>query len=1033
MKRLWMGTGALALQATVAHALPVGMLLEEAGTQSDVEWRTLESPHIRVYHDEKALPLARFVLRTQEEAWDGLARLWDFRLRGEKREAGLESRFERIPLVLSTRTHTGGFANFATMNLELQTGTGSPGALYEHELVHRLMYEHLDPGVGPAGRAFTLAMVPTWWIEGVAEALTESVGRLETLGVARTMALNDRWLSWDSMHALYHSGSGDAHRGYVSAGRFVRYLFRQKPAADVPSLHADYFWKTLTPPFVNASSRFVHKFWGRSDLDMWNEYKAWELKYWREELAGMPSLLPEGARPWLLSPFPRSFQLSEGKLVHSGLHGKPWPSALLSVDLKTGEDARAPLDLEGGALFATSAAGTFWTVRRDSFANGAAGHQLVHAGLNGPLGKVQGGDGLDEGQVLRISTGADPLWIEDLRPAGTRALAVGNLRGEILLLLADAATGKVTALRRWDPPVSVRIVGTGEQDGRGCADLLIDEDKERTGLIRFCEGMADQVLLEPGRLVIRDAVRQADGSLMLLVGWHEVLGLLEMRDGKAVAGAPLPEWVADIEPMGEGLGAWVYNGYGYELYQISPKAFFERSQRWSSRLAAGNKWLALPGRHQHVRPWAAMLRERGLPESSAPAQDGQAEPVPAFVPGDAPFRNRHFFTYPYGTFPGIGGWSLGLFTIPLMDEIERYRLSVAFSHNFDTGMPAVSANFTTFRVWDGLSFEASYGPRFNGYYYRAYDRVQTPEGERWALHYARQEEGEVAVRDVNYLREVRAGVSLTKALRPVTLIGTVDLVRLELWDDEFGEREAHFLGAQRVPALGTASLTLATTLADWGFYLGDETEPGGNSLRWRTTAQLRGATTHSVGPRPETGLGYELAPLNFHRTSASLKSSFLLNAHEVALRGMVSSTLGPRPLNLREIYQPYQTYLMGSSQGLNNLSFALYNDGNLFGIRQGEHAFKLSCDYGFPIWSNIDWKFLIAYLDSIRGELVLAHGGVAHDKSFKDLESLTSASMAARMTIDIKGFKLFPSLAYGQVLGSRDKAFFSELSFSEFF
>ena len=37
------------------------------------------------------------------------------------------------------------------------------------------MYEHNDFGIGPIARLFSLAMMPTWWIEGLAEHLTNSI------------------------------------------------------------------------------------------------------------------------------------------------------------------------------------------------------------------------------------------------------------------------------------------------------------------------------------------------------------------------------------------------------------------------------------------------------------------------------------------------------------------------------------------------------------------------------------------------------------------------------------------------------------------------------------------------------------------------------------------------------------------------------------------------------------------------------------------------------------------------------------------
>src|SRR5690606_7124797 len=106
--------------------------------------------------------------------------------------------------------------------------------------------------LGPGGRAYSLAIMPTWWVEGLAEFLTESIGRLETAGISRSMSLNDRYVSWDRLHSLYNASGDQWRRGYVISGQFLKFLYDKSKSKDLYKFHREWLYKLLTPPFINA-------------------------------------------------------------------------------------------------------------------------------------------------------------------------------------------------------------------------------------------------------------------------------------------------------------------------------------------------------------------------------------------------------------------------------------------------------------------------------------------------------------------------------------------------------------------------------------------------------------------------------------------------------------------------------------------------------------------------------------------------------------------------------------------------------------
>ena len=63
----------------------------------------------------------------------------------------------------------------------------------------------------------------------------------------------------------------------------------------------------------------------------------------------------------------------------------------------------------------------------------------------------------------------------------------------------------------------------------------------------------------------------------------------------------------------------------------------------------------------------------------------------------------------------------------------------------------------------------------------------------------------------------------------------------------------------------------------------------------------------------------------------------------------------------------------------------------------------------------------------------MGRGGVASANGLNGFKSVSSASAAGRMLIDVKGVQVFPSIAYGKILGGPGWALFTEIAFTQLF
>ena len=265
--------------ATAALALPIGY----GYNQGDLEFHELRSANFSLYFDRRAPDDARLALRSLEAARPHMERWF-----GTKRDK---------PLIvnISAASSNASFANFITDSIELQTMGQGGRDLAWHEYTHATMYRLLDNWFGPAGAILHLPWMEAWYLEGLAEAVSVSIGSDEQAGIERFQALTGNWPSWDRIHSLYSSGPFN-YRGYATSGAFVTWIARKYGADKTPEFlktlrnkTMPWYWPWAFTPFngfwpMDSALQSVTSLSGK---DLYELYKSEATRHWTALANGM--------------------------------------------------------------------------------------------------------------------------------------------------------------------------------------------------------------------------------------------------------------------------------------------------------------------------------------------------------------------------------------------------------------------------------------------------------------------------------------------------------------------------------------------------------------------------------------------------------------------------------------------------------------------------------------------------------------------------------------------------------------------------
>lgn len=813
--------------AQKSFGVPISFLKNPTGNMRDVHWQILENSRFQIYYPQGAEATARYALLSLQQGYPDISRRLGVCIKNPTKQADfkedpdqrclIQSPFHKVTMILADRYESGGFANPISQNIEISMLYPKQKSFFQHELVHRLMYEHYDFHIGPLGRVFSLAMMPTWWIEGLAEYFTESVGTVETDGFERSMALGHTpWPTWERLHALYHSGGDVTVRGYVTSGRFMGWIFNHSPEKDLYQIHKQISRQTVIPPFYLAVNSWLKENLGATGKELYEKFKQERKEYWEHYLDQMPRLLD--------SKIESSLVLSEEKS-------------------------------------------------------------------------------------------------------------------------ADHSVREIISSQKW---------------------------------------------------IIRDGYVLKDGSLRLLVVWDRALAVMDydLKAKQVRNVSAFPEWVSRIGPDKKSDRYFVASVYGkskYELYRIDSLKLKRDFSRWKET----QKGTVFDSE-------SSIRKSEALFQTTADSHD-QIQNVSnksKETNGPAPYDNVFLFAYPYALPDFLGGPSVNLIAIPLEDKMERYRIQISGGYHFYLHAPNGSISYINNRFLDLFSVSLFAKPLFNGFY----DALQTSNGST------------NVTRSYNYLQQIGGSVLGRWDFRPssFSLRGIWSLSQLQPYES-LGAIPTS-IGVQYA-LLSTEKLDLAFTLLQKKFHLNSSDELSSRHLIWKVTTDLGAGKFNSLGKAMDSA-GNDAGSLDYYNLNAALNSTFSAYDQNLSLGGRLSTTQGGGTLNLKEFYSPYQTYILGTDTPFNYISYPILNNSSLFDLEMGYWSYSASATYDFPIYPNFESLFLMSYVNRWRGSLGVTEGGVFTTTNWASHTENTSLNIGTNVTVDIKGFQIYPALIYSVLLGN---------------
>lgn len=1012
----------------------------------DVHWRLLENSLFQVYYTEGADQIAYSAMDSLAEGYPYISRILGSCINNDAHaqlaaqdRCLMTSSFNKVTIILGDRFETGGFANPIGQNIEALVMQSRQNAFLQHELVHRLMYEHNDFHIGPLGRVFSLAMMPTWWIEGLAEYLTESVGSIETNALERNMALEGTWPTWDHLHSLYHSDDDVTTRGYVTSGRFLGWIFKKSQEKDLFKVQEQIAKKTVIPPFYNAVNSWLNQNLGESGKTLYNQFQMDKKKDWMDYLNQMPGILDSSSGKALVSKN-HGFdllQIQNQILISNLISHDVNPeisSAFFVTSLSSDLDIRLPVSLSGSSLFALDREenGTLLTADLKRFPNATFGHVLRSVSFSGSIFQLKNENILHE-ELIPFSTNQKQYLISQIKNAGSGFyFIVASLHGNTGLYLFNLNDHSMNLLKEYSYPATVKIIESSRlENSLYCATFILNQENTMTSLDKICSNSVVTKILPSRKLNIQDGYYLKNGSFRLLVSCDKLLGLVDYHHGKINSIAAFPEWVTRIYPDENDDNyflAIVYKDGKYELNKIDRNKLKENFFSWKQKQDSGSVFQKEPTYIKYTPPFVRiyneMVKEGVFKESMDPAIKSQDDKTVLrddkttlrndSVP--AKYDNTFLFAYPYALPAILGGPSINLVATPIIDKMERYRVQISAGYHFYLQAPNGSISYINNRFLDKFSVTLYSQPFFNGFY----DTSQITNNVLIGRN-----------RTYNYLDQIGVSVFGVWNFQPSSFVLQNTLTLSQITPYPSMAVAPVSVGAQTA-SLASLVGKLSFHIFDTGIYLAKASNPNGRYLIWKTFGDIGAGKFNSLNNATDSS-GNDAGPLDYYNINAKIISTFSAYFQKLSLIGKISTTQGAGTFNLKEFYSPYQMYILGSTESLNRISFPIINNSSLFDLQMGYWSYSGMINYDFPIYPSFESTFLMSYIDKWRGFLGLMEGGVFTTSNLSSATTTLSGSVGTSISVDVKGFQFYPSLIYSSVLGGSGWSILAQIKVMDIF
>ena len=938
---------------TTAKALPIGFDYN----QGDLEFMELKSQNFTVYHDKRAPEDAKLALRSLEVARPNLERWFQV------------SRSTPLIVNMSAESDNASFANFVTDSIELQTLGQGGRDLAWHEYTHSMMYRHLDNWFGPAGSILHLPWMEAWFLEGLAEAMSVSIGSDEQAGVERYQALTGSWPTWDQIHSLYTSGPFN-FQGYATSGGFVAWLLRFHDAGKLPAMLKEFksksmpwYWPWAVTPFNGflPMDTALKSMSGKSGRELYEQYKVDAAAYWKKQIS----------TPVLSASFPRQ-----------NLSPSPWNWVSHNGTFVSSK----PPEESASAQFAESPSATAWVAEYFPKANQRR-YRVALAEKGKKINAINRGSNWIFGPWL---TQKDVWWLETIVETTQLCHAPRE----------SFKKTDVTCIARATMPSHLRLLGSAkETDEQHTATIWLSQDSETIKgdshdiiEINLLTG-AQRRFKSPvgGRPV---SMASTSNSRWILTGsrsWRHAVKI--DKKGQCEGIAEIADYpVRLLDSTSDLPHAVLYTKDGYGAVALSAKDFplkpcHKFSERSSPLLAASQsqKAISLNDAVQAANTWTDSLapmtdiktaeaKLSPVKFQEATTEGATAEAVKnsleknADEPVSQPttWKGRPIFAFPWIGADDAMGPQIGIISVPLMDQMQNETVRATVLVGTVSRFPYQDVTITTNRFTPTWSLTGFRAQTYNGRY------------------------RDSVTKDIlsKYLEE--SGFHLDGSLSKYWSRRSI------AWN--WGFKTSHLK-----PYIGPAKRH------------GHLNEPYANVSLSASNGKRLYASTSLRGRIAPPSLNKEF---HYDVLSAGVLGGVKVGRGKVELGLDGSRTRGPKRQDLQEMYSPLKTLIPGSGGGYNQTSFAVTPDAGLFTPVFGENQARAKLVATHPIIESVDKFVGLLYIDSLDVSGFLNYGTAWRGSDGPKKKNLIPAQgYNVDLFMDNKGVRFNLGLGTGQVLG----------------
>ena len=1005
------------------YSVPTSFLQFSQGNTPDISWKSLTLPPFVLYFDPDQKENAEYLMKGLVDSYPYISSLFGTGVGEDQwsKNLPIRSPFSNIGVIIGNRNEGPGFSNPATMNIESVQNLSRFQSFYQHELVHRLMYEHFDNFLGPVGRLLSIGTLPTWFIEGFPEFLTKSLGQKKTDDYLRSAALQNHWPTWERLHSLYNTNIDETLMGYAISGAFLEYLLQKTHTKNIYKFLNDISNHTKSFPFYNPVDQWIFAHTKMSPQENYNEFKKWEKEYWIQYTDNLPSIRKSLINQYLELETPQVFLEFKNKIILSQMTDSQngFSSFILEAQptkpslFEKNKWIRMKIKTNGSNLFLLNENKNSYavTTSRKFYKNAAYGDNLNIVYFQGDKDNFNSKNILKT-EEIQFSTKEKPYSILDLQKKSKDEFYVAtSLFGRNEIFLYRHKKKSFEKIYSVNIPGTIQFVTSTQNEI--CAKFILSTNNDATSLEQVCENKVTKTILPKNEWILNGVIDESNNNYLLLTYQDKLQSLIQIHlnplneiENKKILSI-FTERLENIAPSQENsnnIFAWVYWKGKYVLVSLDKTQFNLDYENWKKSKPENifSKIRKYPFYEDHYiqvfNQYTGINKEKIKDYST-----NQDNKVTNIKTEDAKWDHSFFYLYPYGSFPPINESNISINAIPFQDKMERDFIQLSLQYLFNSNELNGSLNYVNRRILNEFSLGVYSLLRYNGQYsvenkvngnitsISHYYDFLNEKGIRLHLSYQfRPAKISLFLEDTfSYLQPWSQNKNSSEESGPSDLfLNTLSpSLQLELFNHSFFESEFNYINSSANFLMGTKYFRSVGATHD---------AQGNNSDfidSWNLNSLL--SVTFANGD---------------YNNTASLGHDFYLN-----LKGSFSQTLGTHTLNLKEWNTPFHPELLSKSfmNPFLNLTF-LQNSSDGF-LEQGNTSYFGNILFSKNLLPNFEKLFFISYLSTLNLNTMFTVSGVHEELSNKNTlhKSLT---FGLDTLADIKGFQMIPSLNYSLLL-----------------